>query len=300
MNQTNKWGVSVSLKQCRAFGVDPIKCIEYLATEIGFRRFRLMSYWDEHEKSQGTYDFSKLDVQIKAVKRVGGEVSLCVGVRQPRWPESHWPKWSLKLDKKARYKALEHYIEVVVNRFKNEDCIKSYQLENECLNRSFGKSGDFNRKRLRNEFEIVRRVDPTRPIIMSTSNSWGLPLRKPRPDQFGFSYYFTEYKNGKYNHSKLPSWWWKLRAWLVRSITQRSVFIHELQAEPWGPKAIWEMSQSHQLESMNAEILRSNIETAKNTGLYPIDLWGGEWWYWRTLKQKDPSLGATVRGIIKE
>lgn len=300
VNTQHEWGVSVSLKQCRAFNIDPIKCIEYLAHDIGLRRFRLMSYWDEHEKTPGEYDLAELDAQIEAVRKTGGEVSLCLGVRQPRWPESHWPEWSLKLDKKARYEALEQYLEAVVNRYKNEACITGYQLENECLNRSFGRHGDFNRKRLRAEFSLLKKLDPTRPIIMSTSNSWGLPLRKPRPDQFGFSYYSIEYKNGKYNRSKLPSWWWKFRARLVRFITRRPVFIHELQAEPWGPKAIWEMSQLEQHESMNAEILQSNIKSVKKTGLYPIDLWGGEWWYWSKVKQNDPSLGATVRDIIKE
>lgn len=254
-----------------------------------------MSYWDEHEKQPGDYDFTQLDAQITAIRKLKGEISLCLGVRQPRWPESHWPKWVLDLPVQRRYAALEKYIEVVVKRYRDENCVTSYQLENECLNRSFGKNGDFSRERLRSELKLVKKLDSSRPVIMSTSNSWGLPLKKPKPDIFGFSYYMVEYKNGRYNHSKLPYWWWGVRAKVVTFITRRPVFIHELQAEPWGPKAIWEMTYEQQMESMNPDQLKLILSQAKLTKLYPIDLWGAEWWYWRKVKLNDESLVNIVR-----
>jgi hypothetical protein len=35
--------------------------------DLGVRRFRLMSYWDEHEKTPGDYDFKELDAQIAMI-----------------------------------------------------------------------------------------------------------------------------------------------------------------------------------------------------------------------------------------
>lgn len=283
----DKWGVSFSQKQCRDFGLDCTETLRWLIHDMGFRRFRLMSYWDEHEKEQGEYDFSKLDKQIYQVEEAGGRITLCLGVRQPRWPESHWPQWALKLPKTERYIALEKYIQIVVERYKSHAAVVSYQLENEALNRSFGLNGDFDRQRLRSEFNLVRERDPSRPTIMTTSNSWGLPFRWPVPTIIGFSLYRVMYLQNRYTYSKLPIWTYNLRGFIAKYILRRTSFIHELQAEPWGPKAIWEMSTSEQDKSMSTKQLEQNISLAKKTRLYPIDLWGGEWWYWRAKNHHD-------------
>jgi hypothetical protein len=288
-----KFGVSFSLKQCRDFKIDQTDALEFLIQAVGLRRFRLMSYWNEHEKSQGVYDFESLDEQVSQIEAVGGVITFCLGVRQPRWPESHWPNWALELPEQQRYQALYKFIEVVVKRYQHKSCIISWQLENEALNRSFGRYGDFNRKRLRDEYKLVANLDPSRPIIMSTSNTWGLPLRRPRPKLFGFTFYQVQYEKGAYSHTKMPAWWWSFRAKIIRFVTWRRSFIHELQAEPWGPKAIWEMSTEEQDRSMSPEQLSTNIKLAKKTNLHPIDLWGGEWWYWRHL-QGDDSIWQTA------
>ncbi len=290
----DKFGVSFSLKQCRDFKIDQIEALGFLIHIVGLRRFRLMSYWNEHEKSQGVYDFKSLDEQVRRIESVRGVITLCLGVRQPRWPESHWPNWALELPEQQRYQALNEFIEAVVKRYQHKSCIISWQLENEALNRSFGMYGDFNRKRLRDEYKLVANLDPSRPIIMSTSNTWGLPLRRPRPKLFGFTFYQVQYEKGAYNHTKMPAWWWSFRAKIIRFVTWRRSFIHELQAEPWGPKAIWEMSTEEQDRSMSPEQLSTNIKLAKKTNLHPIDLWGGEWWYWRHL-QNDDTIWQTVR-----
>lgn len=288
------FGLSFSSKQCRSFKLDEQATLGFLLKKVGFRRFRLMSYWNEHEKTPGNYDFTALDQQIALIKKSSGSVTLCLGARQPRWPESHWPKWALDLPQAERYEALYRFIENVVDRYKNNPTIISWQLENEALNRSFGRNGDFNRTRLRHEYQLVKQRDPSRPVIMSTSNTWGIPIRRPRPDIFGFTLYQTQFENGTYSHSKLPLWWWPLRARIIRLVPGRPCFIHELQAEPWGPKAIWEMPVDEQSKSMGVEQIKTNMRLAKQTKLYPIDLWGGEWWYWRHL-QGDETIWQTVQ-----
>lgn len=297
---SHRYGVSFSIKQCRDFDIDPVKCLDWLINHAGFRRFRLMSYWNECETSQGTYDFAALDKQFEQIEHVGGTVTLCLGVRQPRWPESHWPEWALQLPKKQRYAALETFIKAVVEQYKSRASVVSYQLENEALNRSFGLNGDFSRRRLRNEFALVKKLDPKRPVIMTTSNSWGLPFSGPMPDVIGFSLYRVIYANGGYGFSKTPIWLYNLRAFLAKLLLKRQSFIHELQLEPWGPKAIWEMPIAEQNKSMPTGQIRTNVRLAGSTGLHPTDLWGGEWWYWRWQKFNDASISEAVLAALEQ
>lgn len=257
-----------------------------------------MSYWDELEQTPGKIDFKNLDAQIAMIKQAGGEVSLCLGVRQPRWPENHWPEWAWKLPKAERDDRLLEFIENVVRRYKNESTVKSYQLENEALLTNFGERPDTDRQRVRAEFELVRRLDPKTPIIMTTSTSWGIPMRRPIPDIVGFSYYQVLFNNGTYGRSFHRPWLDRLRAGLIRITHGKPSFIHELQAEPWGPKNIWEMSTKEQNKSMSLTQLKENIRQAKSTKLYPIDLWGAEWWYWRKTKHRDSAPWSYVKEIF--
>ena len=257
-----------------------------------------MSYWNEHEKTQGVYDFTELDWQIDMACQNGCLVTLCLGARQPRWPENHWPDWAWQASKKKRTAALLKYIQIVVERYKDRDVIVSYQLENEALLKSFGTRAEVNRRRLRQEFRLVKKLDPKRPVIMSTSNSWGIPLRRPIPDVIGFSYYRIVYRKGKYIHA--PHWPWldRMRARTIRLLYGRPSFIHELQLEPWGSNAIWKMTVPEQAKSMNPEYIATNVMLAKKTKLHQIDLWGGEWWYWRFTQIHDPSIWLAVQQAL--
>jgi hypothetical protein len=289
------YGVSFSIKQCRNFGLNWVETLHGLTDDMGFRRFRIMSYWDEHEKQDGTFDFSALDHQVDIITQAGGVITLCLGARQPRWPESHWPDWAWALPAYQRDSRLVRYISKVVERYKDEAAIISYQLENEWMLKSFGLRGDFNKKRIIDEYKLIKLLDPNRPIIMSTSTSWGIPLRSPIPDMIGFSYYRIVYNKGKYSHSLYYPWYFRLKRLLVLILTLHPSFIHELQAEPWGPKNIWEMPVDEQDKSMSLTQLRKNIKLANSTYLHPIDLWGGEWWYWRKTIQNDSTIWDAVQ-----
>jgi hypothetical protein len=299
MVDSERFGVSFSIKQCRNFKLEPDETLQWLIKDAGFRRFRLMSYWNEHEKSPGKYDFTALDRQIELVEKAGGVITLCLGARQPRWPENHWPDWAWQASKTVRTEALLRYIEIVVNRYKNRACIISYQLENEALLGSFGERPEIDRRRLRDEFALVKRLDPSRPVIMSTSTSWGIPLRRPIPDIVGFSYYQVLYnaQKQKYTTAFHAPWLDRWRALMIKLIHGKPCFIHELQLEPWGPTAIWKMPVAEQSKSMNPAQIAKNVELAHATGCSPIDLWGSEWWYWRS-RQGDDSIWQAVKEAI--
>lgn len=282
------FGTSLSIKQCRNFNINDQDVIKYAVKELGIKRFRLMSYWDEIEKDKNKYSYDYLDKQIRLITKLTmqkGEITLCLGARQPWWPESHWPDWTKNITNEQRNKALIKFIKLVVDRYKNEKIIVSWQLENEALLKRFGENGDFDRQRIINEYNLVKKLDPKRPIIMSTSTSWGIPFRNPIPDIVGFSYYRITHDSTKYRKSIYQPSIFKIRAKLIKIIWNKPCFIHELQAEPWGPKAIWEMSKEEQYKSMSPEILKSNLDAAMQTNLYPIDLWGLEWWYWLKIHE---------------
>lgn len=294
-----KYGISFSAKQCRAFGLDPVETLDWLL-EQGWRRFRLMSYWDEHEKEQGEFDFASLDKQLEQIAAAGGIVTLCLGARQPRWPENHWPEWAWQADKPHRTISLLHYLQTVVLRYRKNSTIVSYQLENEALLKSFGRRAEVDRARLRLEYKLVKRLDPNKPVIMTTSTSWGIPVRRPRPDTVGFSFYQVLYsaERHKYTtafHSPALD---RVRAAAIRLLWRKPSFIHELQLEPWGPKAIWEMSPTEQAKSMSPDQIARNISLAQQTGLYPIDIWGAEWWYWCS-QHGNPTTWQAVRHALR-
>lgn len=294
-----QFGASLSIKQCRNFKIDDQKVLQFALKELQITRFRLMSYWNEIEIKPGAYNFDYLDAQVAAISKNSGSITMCIGVRQPRWPESHWPSWTNRLSISERNNALYRFIETTVRRYQKNVHIVSWQLENEALLKNFGEQGDFDRKRLRSEYAIIKQLDSSRPIIMTTSTSWGIPLRRPIPDVVGFSYYLITYDKGAYRKSIYQPWIFKLRSTLIRLLWRRPSFIHELQAEPWGPKNIWEMSDAQQAESMNLQLLTQNIQMAKKIGLYPIDFWGLEWWYW-LYTHKKTSIADFVQTTLSD
>lgn len=296
-----KFGTSFSLHRCSELSLDKPAVLRASLDELGFRRYRLMSYWNIHESKPGRYNFDELDWQVEMIEKEKGEITFCLGKRQPRWPECHLPAWAAELPKGEWYQALNDFIETIVKRYQSSPAIVSWQLENEALLKKFGHcpDQDYNRDRLVAELKLVKRLDPNRPVIMTLSDSWGLPWRRPQPDAFGLSLYRTTINSaGQYSYSKRPALFYKLRAALIKALRGKPVFIHELQAEPWLPHSLRKSTIEEQLALMSPEILKTNLDFAVRTGLAPIDLWGLEWWYW-LRQQGHPEVWQAVSEALK-
>jgi hypothetical protein len=291
-------GTSFSAGYCEDLGLDWKTTLEAALGDLGIRRLRLMSHWSRMESVRGHYQWRELDEQIAMATKYGAVVSLCLGIRQPRYPEFHQPGWARELGAcPERNEALLDFIRAVVMRYKGSKTIVSWQLENEALNRSFGEVDDFDRLRLRREFDLVKTLDSSRPIIMTTSNTWGIPIRRPIPDIVGFSLYRIQHKAGGYKLSAVPYWLFSLRSLLVRILHARPSIIHEMQAEPWGPSGTQELSLDEQNKSFDAMRLRTTLQYARKTGLGYVDTWGVEYWYWRWKKFGDESVWSEARAI---
>ena len=93
--------------------------------------------------------------------------------------------------------------------------------------------------------------------------------------------------------------WWR-KAQLIEKIFNKKVIVVELQAEPWGPKLLYESPLEEQEKTMNLERFTANIEFAKKTGLDEFYLWGGEWWYWLKEKQNNPEIWNEAKKLFSQ
>src|SRR3989344_8531786 len=289
----------------RSYGLDPKETLEAIFSELGMRQVRLVSYWKAIEPSPGRYDFSELDWQFEMANKYGVKVSLAVGLRQPRWPECHEPKW-LDLKSHLWEAQLFSYMKAVVDRYKDNPALATYELENEFFMKVFGECQDFNRNRLVYEYSLLKNWDSSRPVIISRSNNWvGLPVGQPRPDKFGISVYkrvWDKTLTHRYFEYPLPAWFYASLAGWGQILTGKDMIIHELQAEPWTPNGleIPQTSVNEQFRSMNAERMKDRIKYATDTGMREINLWGAEWWYWLMAAKDDDSVWVVVKEAIQQ
>ena len=291
-NQPTEVGVSFSLKQAANFELDPQSTLQSLTSTAGFKKLRLMSYWDIHEPSRNNYDFSELDWQFEQARASGATVSLAIGQRQPRWPECHAPEWAEILPDQEYYSQLQSYIAQVIERYSNHPNLVSYQYENEAANRLFGECRELNKQEFVAGYNLVKSLDADTPVIVNVSNTAGIPMREPIGDAVGFSIYKTAHFNSfgfgvQWHYWYVPTWWHGFRAQLIESLHNTPTFAHEVQAEPWGPRNIWDMSESEQLDYMSLSDVQKNVEFTRRSGLAEQYVWGGEWYVWRALRYDD-------------
>jgi hypothetical protein len=277
-------------------------------SDLNMRHIRLVSYWKDIETSPGNYDFSKLDWQFAMANKYHAKVSLAIGLRQPRWPECHEPNW---VNTDSKYKdtwepQLYKYMSAVIEHYKNNPALDSYQLENEFFMKVFGECKDFDRSRLVAEFKMVKKEDPSHPIIISRSNNWvGVPIQAPTPDEFSVSVYKRVWDatiTHRYYEYPQPAWTYATLAGTEELISGRDMIVHELQAEPWPPKGqdIINTPVAEQFKSMNAKRMKDRIDYGEGTGMRSLDLWGAEWWYWLKEKKGDPSVWNVVKDSVNQ
>ncbi|MBI5906582.1 hypothetical protein HY857_00835 [Candidatus Saccharibacteria bacterium] len=291
----------------KSFGLDPDKTLQAMFEDLGMRQIRLVSYWKNIELTPGKYDFSELDSEFALANQYNAQVSLAIGLRQPRWPECHEPKWiDISASENQWKPQLFKFISAVVDRYKNNPALDSYQLENEYFLSVFGECKNFDRSRLVDELKLVKQHDSKHKVIIARSNNWvGLPVGQPTPDEFGISVYKRVWDatiTHRYFEYPLPSWFYAALAGGGEILIGKNMIIHELQAEAWAPKGleITQIPLSEQFKSMNAKRMKDRIAYGEATGMRTIDLWGSEWWYWLKVKKGDPSIWNVVKDAVAQ
>ena len=284
-----------------SLGLEPEQTLDAMTNDLGIRRFRFVSYWENGEKIPGTYDFAFLDWQMNKAQAVGAKVSLAIGLRQPRWPECHMPKWAAERPMSDWEPQLLNYITAVVERYRNHPALESYQLENEFFLKAFGDCPDHSRDRLVREFHLVKSLDSNHPLIVSMSNNAiGTPIGEPTPDEWAISVYkrvWDQTITKRYFEYPLPAWYYAFRAGFTEITRGHDSFIHELQAEAWLPPQYNMLTAPNEefYKSMNPERLHDRFQYGKATGMKKVDLWGVEWWYYMKERRGEPGLWEAAK-----
>jgi len=140
------------------------------------------------------------------------------------------------------------------------------------------------------EISLVRKLDKKRPIILTASgelSSWIQPAIYA--DVLGTTLYRIIW-NDRIGHITypIPAVFYYKRANFVKRVTGiEKVIIIELQAEPWGPKMIYETDVRFQTASMDLDKFKGIIDYTYRTGFDEAYLWGVEWWYQRKEQGND-------------
>ncbi|MDD5464448.1 MAG: beta-galactosidase [Candidatus Moranbacteria bacterium] len=299
-----KIGVTFSYIYAEQIGLDWKEAYLAMLNDLKIKHIRLPIYWDRVEGVEGSYDFSHIDWQLEQARNAGAEIILVIGQKVPRWPECYVPKWvgedpsNLPADRlKEKLLAFE---EVVINRYKdNHPEIIRWQVENEPF-LNFGICSKVDTELLDSELVKVRELDPSRPIVVTDSGELSLWVNAAkRADVFGTTMYREVYsqKMGHWRYPIGPNFF-KIKQLMIEIFAdQENAIVIELQGEPWVAGWTIDAPVEVQLASMNAEILKENIEFAKKTGMNEIYIWGVEWWYYMKTVQNNPTLWETVKAF---
>jgi len=295
-------GMTFSTRYAEALGLDWKETYVALLDEVGVKKMRLPVYWDLVEKEKGTYDFSDVDWQLEEASKRNVEVILTVGIKVPRWPECHIPGW-VNDDLASRREGILSFIETAVVRYRDNPTIVKWQVENEPFLR-FGICPEFDVDLLDEEIALVKKLDTTRPILLTDSGELSLWIHAAaRGDEFGTTLYRDIYspKVGGYFEYPIGPNFFRFKEKMVRLLTDQEHFsVIELQAEPWASGWVGNASLEEQFRTMNEGRLRENVDYARQVGFEEIYLWGGEWWYWMKVKKNYPAIWETGKQLFKE
>jgi len=295
------WGVNFSQKHAQNLGLDWKETYSALLDDLKVKNIKLITHWDLIELNEGKYYFEDLDWQIKKAEEKDARLLLVIGMKTGRWPECHIPGWAKNLNKEEQQKEILEMIEEVVLRYRDRASVGAWQVENEPFF-PFGECPWVDKNFLKKEIDLVKSLDSqSRPIVISDSGEGSLWVNAAK---FGDIVGTTLYKKvwfrqlGNYIYYPFPPTFYWRKAQLIEKIFNKKVVVIELQAEPWGPKLLYESPLEEQEKTMNLERFKANIEFAKKTGLDEFYLWGGEWWYWLKEKQNKPEIWQEAKKLF--
>jgi hypothetical protein len=280
-----EYGVTFSYSYAQSLGLDWQKTYLAILDELKPKYVRLPAYWDSTEPKQGQYDFTALDFQLNEAAKRNTKVVLALGRRLPRWPECHDPGWIKDLSPSAISTAQLSYAETVVRRYQNYSNITDWQVENEPFLSTFGICPPLDTTLLDNEIALVKKLDPSRPVIITDSGEldWWFKATA-RGDIFGTTFYryvFSDVLKRYWTNFYFLPVVYRFKAGLIEMLHPgKQIAIMELEAEPWTTAGIPNTPIDEQFKTMDIGHFNTIVDYARGTGFSPQYLWGAEWWYW--------------------
>ena len=300
------WGITFSQKFAEQIGLDWKIAYSAIISDLKPKKLRLVAYWDRIEKESGQFDFSELDFQLDGARDAGLEIVLAIGMKTPRWPECHVPAWALPLPTEEREIKLREYLKILIERYRTEAGIRVWQVENEPY-LMFGLCPSRESEFLEKEIELVKHLDPLRPILVTDGGEFGLWYGAVRHgDGFGTTMYRKVYPKfigrifGTIEYPLGPEYF-RLKEKLIRFFVgdfKKKFLVIELQAEPWGHTEINNLSYEEQTALFSPEYFIETVEYAKKTGFEEYYLWGAEWWYFLKNKKNDSRYWVTAKILL--
>lgn len=317
------WGVNFSQKHSQNLGLDWRKNYLALLDDLGVKSLKVSAQWDLLEQKKDDYYFDDLDWQVAQAKEREAKILLVVGMKTGRWPECHIPGWAKGFNKTEQQKEILELLEKIILRYKDSNTVWAWQVENEPFF-PFGECPWVDKNFLKKEIGLVKSLDfQKRPVVVSDSGEGSLWIQAARyGDIVGTTLYkkvwFTplEILNKVEKLTKFPvfltgfrqlgfyvsypfppTFYWR-KSKYIEKFFNKKVMVVEFQAEPWGPKLLYDLPLKEQEKTMNLEQFRKNIDFAKRTGFDTFYLWGGEWWYWLKEKQGQPEIWQEARKLF--
>jgi hypothetical protein len=333
-------GISFRPLQATAFGLDTRAALRALL-DYPYQLIRLGAYWNQIESEPGIFRPEELDWQIEAAEQAGKQIILCVGpLKTFGYPEFFAPAHHLRQPfaehsriKPAAYpqlvEAAAAFITRVVERYQHHKSIIAWQLEHEAVDPlGVEHSWRLDSALVEIESQILRKADPTRPLMMNgflpttlllrLSQWWrtrdqgdSLAVAQRLADMVGIDYYpryalvtlggRTLYLDGSQNH------WQRekrndLLAWA--NSHGKKLMIAEGQAEPWETVTKPPNPASQAMYSCPPEQIIHNYnaclrDSGQPTSLYAYLFWGAEYWLLRQ-KSGDASYLNAFKRILEE
>lgn len=309
-NQEVKYGLNFSNKYATELDQKWKETFDYILKEVPTKKYRVAVYWDEVEQVRGSYDYSNIKYQLDALEKYPeSEVILVLGRKVIRYPECHSPKWweELRSDQE-RKEALLTYVEKTITELKGYKSIKYWQVENEPMF-PFGdciRLSNLN-EILEAEVALVRKLDPSRKIIMQDSGEGGFWLPSVKlGDYLGISIYrkvWFDYlgifidRSFPLKYPLGPSFY-KIKAFML-GIPMEKIKATEVQAEPWGPVRNYLLRNDEVDTTMSESDFVTVFENTKQTGFDEFYLWGVEWWYHMKIYHNNSFYWDTALKYIK-
>ncbi len=293
------WGINFSQKHTQNLGLDWQEVYSAITDDLEAEKIKIAVHWDMIEPKRGEYYFDDLDWQTSKAKEKGVKLVLVIGMKTPRWPECHLPEWAVDLSKEEQQQAILLLLEKIVSRYQDQPLIEAWQIENEPFF-PFGVCPWTDLDFLKKEIALVRSIDQ-RTIIISESGEGSFWLRAAElGDIVAITMYrqaWFEQLNRYVEYPFRPIFYWR-KAQIIKKLYGKEVICGELQAEPWGPKLLYDSPLEEQRKTMDLIQFRQNIDFASQTGLKEFTLWGAEWWYWLKTKHNQPEIWEEAKKIL--
>lgn len=292
-----RFEVAFSAAQARYLGLDARETYRATLRDLRPTGVRLQANWNLVEPSRGGYDFRELDELVGEAAAAGAKVTLALGRKLPRWPECHDPAWLQALAPWEVEPPLMDMLRSVVEHYRGNPAVVRWQLENEPLF-AFGQCPTPSLGLLRRERDLVRRIDPARPILITDSGELSPWLETATlADEQGTTLYRVTYSpvSGYFNYL-WPPLFYRLKAALVSPFVRQTV-VSELQLEPWAPRGLLALSPGEERQSFSLRQFWQNVGIARATRLPEAFAWGIEWWYWKA-QHGDPSYWQAAQTLF--